>query len=122
MAIMWNNSMSVANNGIDSDHQKLIQIVNNIEEAIEAEKCADYIGLGPIFHTDTKDDIREPVGLEKLKEFKLKVPIVVIGGIKMDNLRGVLQAGARNIAMISGIYDDVEKKVREVNEIIEKFS
>lgn len=102
---------------------KIIGItINNLKEAIEAEKCADYVAVSPIFHTETKADIKKPVGLKLIKEVKekIKIPFVAVGGINQTNLKGVLMAGTRNVAMVSAIItkDDVEKAVREVNKII----
>src|SRR5699024_6844380 len=61
---------------------------SRVEEALEAEQSgADYIGVGPIYQTSTKKDAKQPVGLERLHEIRNKVqlPIVAIGGIKVDN-------------------------------------
>src|SRR3989344_5346530 len=96
-------------------YEKIIGLSANTEtEALEMEKLgADYIGLGPIFETSTKKDAEAPVGTAVIKSLslKLKIPLVVIGGINESNFEEILSAGARNIAMISSIVakDDVEK-------------
>ena len=65
---------------------------------------ADYIGFGPIFATPTKPDYR-PIGLKEINRVHLDVslPIFCIGGIKIDNLEQVIAAGARRVAIVSGL-------------------
>jgi len=65
---------------------------------------ADYIGFGPIFATPTKPDY-QPIGLKDIKQAHLDVnlPIFCIGGIKIDNLEQVITAGARRVAIVSGL-------------------
>jgi thiamine-phosphate pyrophosphorylase len=65
---------------------------------------ADYIGFGPIFATPTKPDY-EPIGLQDIKQVhrNVNLPIFCIGGIKLDNLKEVIAAGARRVAIVSGL-------------------
>ena len=65
---------------------------------------ADYVGFGPIFATPTKPDY-QPIGLKDIKQAHLHVnlPIFCIGGIKVDNLEQVITAGARRVAIVSGL-------------------
>jgi thiamine-phosphate pyrophosphorylase len=79
---------------------------SNLREACLGEKAgADYIGLGPIFSTPSKDDASEPIGLEVIKEVKkaVSIPVIAIGGISQENAKEVLAAGADNIAVISAV-------------------
>ncbi|MBZ4683232.1 MAG: thiamine-phosphate pyrophosphorylase [Fusobacteriaceae bacterium] len=92
-----------------------------IEEAKKAEKDgADYIGVGPIFPTTTKD--RKPVGLEYLKQVNksINIPFVAIGGIKEHNIDEILDIGAYSISLVSEIVgaDDIVEKVKRLNEKI----
>lgn len=66
---------------------------------------ADYIGVGPIFATQTKEDVCAPVGLEYLDfvAANIDLPFVAIGGIKKHNIAGVAARGARCIAMVTEI-------------------
>ena len=86
--------------------EKIIGIsTHSIEQAIEAEQGgASYIGFGPIFHTKTKD-AGEPKGIEMLKEVKrhIKIPVIAIGGINIENLRSVIDSGADAVAVSSAI-------------------
>ncbi|MCX7884852.1 MAG: thiamine phosphate synthase [Caloramator sp.] len=96
------------------------------EQLLDAIKIgADYIGVGPIFQTFTKEDVCAPVGLEYL-DIAVKessIPFVTIGGIKEDNLDIVLNKGARCIAMVSEIVgaDNIEEKISNVLIKIEKW-
>lgn len=79
---------------------------STVEEAMRAEQeGADYVAVGPIFPTETKQDAGQPVGLERIAEVRssCRIPIVAIGGISLKNLREVVQAGADAIAVISAV-------------------
>ncbi len=77
---------------------------------------ADYIGVGPVFATATKADAGEPLGLERLAEIAAAVPIpvVAIGGITVDNVAAVFQAGASGAAVVSAVVaaDDIAAAAR----------
>jgi thiamine-phosphate pyrophosphorylase len=78
---------------------------HSLEQAIAAQReGADYIGFGPIFATPTKPDYK-PIGLKDIKQVHIDVnlPIFCIGGIKIDNLAEVIAAGARRVAIVSGL-------------------
>ena len=65
---------------------------------------ANYIGFGPIFATPTKPDYR-PIGLEEIRRVHAEVnlPIFCIGGINIDNLQSVIDAGAKRVVMVSAL-------------------
>jgi thiamine-phosphate pyrophosphorylase len=65
---------------------------------------ADDLGFGPIFATPTKPDYR-PIGLGDIRQVYLDVsiPIFCIGGINIDNLQRVIDAGAKRVAMVSAL-------------------
>ncbi|WP_273850755.1 thiamine phosphate synthase [Guptibacillus spartinae] len=93
---------------------KIIGIsTHRIEEAHAAEKGgADYIGAGPIFPTNSKSDVVDPVTTDYIKEVnsEISIPFVAIGGIKLHNVSDVLRAGAKRICVISEVVgsDDVK--------------
>ncbi|BDU51556.1 thiamine phosphate synthase [Haliovirga abyssi] len=93
------------------------------EDAIEAVKNgADYLGVGPIFKTNTKD--YKTVGFEYL-EFvseNIKIPFVAIGGIKENNLEEIVKRGATRIALVTEITgaENMNEKIGKLNEIIKK--
>jgi thiamine-phosphate pyrophosphorylase len=64
----------------------------------------DYIGFGPIFATPTKPDYK-PIGLGDIRQIHLDVsiPIFCIGGINIDNLQQVIDAGAKRVVMVSAL-------------------
>ena len=89
---------------------------HSLEQAVEAEReGADYVGFGPIFATPTKPDY-QPIGLTGIKRVhnEITVPTFCIGGIKIDNLGQVIAAGARRVAIVSGLLraPDVAKYAR----------
>ncbi|MEP6787981.1 MAG: thiamine phosphate synthase [Acidobacteriota bacterium] len=69
----------------------------------------DYIAIGPIFATQTKEKPDPLVGLNGLREARHiagNMPLVAIGGINADNLLSVFDAGATSAAMIGSIVSD----------------
>jgi len=77
-----------------------------IEEARQAERDgADYIGVGPVFPTKSKEDVVAPVTTSYVRQVaaEITIPFVAIGGIKLHNVDQVLEAGARRICAISEI-------------------
>ncbi len=93
-----------------------------IQAMAALKEGADYIGVGPIYRTNTKKDVCDPVGLEYLDYVvkNIPLPFVAIGGIKENNISEVLNRGARTIALISGIIgeDDIAGMVRKLSEKI----
>jgi thiamine-phosphate pyrophosphorylase len=78
---------------------------HSVDQARAAQReDADYIGFGPIFATPTKPDYT-PIGLSQIKKVHsdVSVPIFCIGGIKLDHLKEVIAAGARRVAIVSGL-------------------
>jgi thiamine-phosphate pyrophosphorylase len=75
------------------------------EQALAAQReGADYIGFGPIFATPTKPDYA-PIGLFDIKRVHTEVslPIFCIGGLNIDNLQSVIDAGAKRVVMVSAL-------------------
>jgi len=93
---------------------KIIGIsTHSIEQAREAEKNgADYIGVGPIFPTKTKEDVVPPVTTSYLKEVvrEISIPFVPIGGIKLHNIDEVLDAGGTCVCVISAVVGSEDVK------------
>ena len=78
---------------------------HSVDQAIRASyEGADYIGFGPIFATPTKPDYA-PIGLDEIRKVHeaVHIPIFCIGGIKLDNLPEVIEAGARRVVIVSGL-------------------
>ena len=78
---------------------------HTLHQARAAEReGADYIGFGPIFATPTKPDYA-PIGLENIScvHAEVNLPIFCIGGINIDNLQSVIDAGAKRVVMVSAL-------------------
>jgi len=78
---------------------------HSLQQARAAQaEGADYIGFGPIFATPTKPDYA-PIGLEDISRVHAEVslPIFCIGGINIDNLQRVIDAGAKRVVMVSAL-------------------
>ena len=90
-------------------HRKLIGVsTHNVDEALKAEAHgADYIGIGSIFPTGSKDDTTL-VGLKTLTNVRraVRIPVVAIGGITPEGAFAALDAGADAVAVLSGIMAD----------------
>jgi thiamine-phosphate pyrophosphorylase len=79
---------------------------HDLDEALAAvEGGADHIGFGPIFATQSKADADPAVGLVALQTVatRVKIPIVAIGGITLDNVADVAKAGASAAAVIAAV-------------------
>ncbi len=95
--------------------------VKTVEEAVAAQAAgADYLGVGAVFATATKDS--KEVGLNRLEEVRQAVdlPLVAIGGISKANIGAVMQSGAAAAAVISAVLgaEDAEKAAGELVNII----
>ena len=83
---------------------------------------ADYIGVGPLFATRTKEDVCDPVGLPYLDFTVQEIPLpgVAIGGIKLNNIHQVLERGARSVALVTEIVGatEIAATVRQIRELV----
>ncbi|NOR23003.1 MAG: thiamine phosphate synthase [Desulforhopalus sp.] len=87
------------------------------EDAVVAG--ADYLGVGPIFATKTKDDVCDPVGFSYLEWVveNISLPFVAIGGIKQHNIDQIAQRGAKTICLVTEIVgaSDIVARVHELH-------
>jgi thiamine-phosphate pyrophosphorylase len=84
-----------------------------LETALKARP--DYIALGPIFPTTLKSMRFAPQGIPKITEWKKRIgdiPLVAIGGIKLEQAREIFAAGADSIAVVSDITQNPEPDAR----------
>jgi thiamine-phosphate pyrophosphorylase len=76
----------------------------------------DYIAVGPVFPTSTKENPDPVVGLEKLADIcrAVRKPVVAVGGITLENAESVLHAGAASVAVIRDLFakGDVAQRAR----------
>lgn len=98
--------------------------VRSADEASEAElQGADYISAGSIFKSETKD--APVIGLKTLREIcrVSSVPVVAIGGIKLENVESIFDAGAGGIAVAKELLDfqDIEERARSFKVVIDEL-
>lgn len=83
----------------------------------------DYLGIGPVFGTVSKDDAAPALGLDGFAEIarRCALPKVAIGGIGLDAVAPLIQAGADGIAVVSALSrsDDPASSAREFRRAIE---
>lgn len=98
----------------------------SIDEAVVAYRDgADYIGVGPVYHTNSKKCAVPPIGIEGIAEIKVMVmnlPMVAIGGISIDNVDEVMSVKPDGIAVISAVASaqNMAEAVRMLNEKIQR--
>ena len=81
----------------------------------------DYIAIGPIFSTSTKENADAVVGLEGLSHIRgmiADVPLVAIGGITASNLKSVLNAGADSAAVISDLICEADQITQRMKSLL----
>lgn len=102
--------------------QKLLGITaSELTLALEAQaEGADYVGIGSVYPTTTKQLTAVPRGPGLIRTFqgRLNIPFVPLGGISVHNVREVVQAGARSIAVCSAVVSapDVAAATRQLKE------
>lgn len=95
--------------------------VKTVEQAVLAqERGADYLGVGAVFHTDSKADAKE-ISFDTLKDIckAVSIPVVAIGGITEENVRELAGSGICGIAVISAIYaqGDIKKAAENLKNV-----
>ena len=81
---------------------------NEAQLRAACDEPANYLALGPIFGTTTKDNPDPTVGVDELRRLRPRSdrPLVAIGGITRANARQVLQAGADSVAVIGDLFPE----------------
>ena len=98
---------------------------HSVEEALTAEKNgADYLGVGAMFPTGSKDDA-EVLSFDVLKGIceAVSIPVVAIGGITYDNISSLQDTGICGVAVISAIYaqENIEASTKALNDKLEQL-
>ena len=84
---------------------------HNFDEAASYKGLdIDYIGIGPYADTDTKKNLAPVLGLEgltdiivRIKDLGMEVPLVAVGGIRLEDVKPLLEVGANGIAVSGAI-------------------
>jgi thiamine-phosphate pyrophosphorylase len=100
--------------------------VSLVEDASEAEAAgADYLGVGAIYATGSKDDIAEEeyaIGTDRVADIAeaVDIPVVGIGGVTSENAAEVIGAGADGVAVITEITaaDDPAVATRDLGTVV----
>jgi thiamine-phosphate pyrophosphorylase len=94
---------------------------HNPEQLAEADKTsADYLAIGPVFATSSKEKPDPVVGLEGVRRARqlTRKPLVAIGGITRANAASVIEAGADSVAVISDLLREPRKSAEEFFRIL----
>ncbi len=94
---------------------------HNPEQLREADlTSADYLAIGPVFSTSSKDKPDPVVGLEGVRRERqlTRKPLVAIGGITRANAASVIEAGADSVAVISDLIREPRKSAEEFLRIL----
>ena len=85
-------------------------------------KEADYVGIGPLFATDTKDDAGKAIGIDGFKKLAALAgkPAVAVGGLSAERAAQVMAAGGAGVAVVNAIFkgDDPESAARSIADAI----
>ena len=100
---------------------------HSLEQALQAEENgADYVNIGPIFITKTKEGVESSLGPAAIARIspQIRVPFTVMGGINEENIDQVLAEGARRVAMVTTITRaaDIAATVRSLKKKINEFT
>jgi len=97
---------------------------HNVDQArLAAKMPVDYIAIGPIFPTTSKQSAQLPIGLNGLRQVRQAVgniPVVAIGGITFETSQDVLDAGANAISVISNIWTSSELVAAQTKRLLHR--
>ena len=82
--------------------------ITDIKQIYKIPEIVDYIGVGPIYKTDSKSDASKPMGVFTLRNIikEVKIPVVAIGGLQLKNILQLKQIGVSGFAIISAIFGE----------------
>lgn len=95
---------------------------HNLEQArLAAQMPVDYVAIGPIFATTTKQSANVPLGLEELQRVRYalgNIPLVAIGGLTSENIAAAVNAGADAVALIGDIWESALEAPARIRRLI----
>ena len=79
--------------------------ITGLGDLARLDENADYIGVGPVFTTPTKNDAGAGIGAERLRMLcsEVDLPVIAIGGINSGNIGQILRARVSGVAVVSAI-------------------
>ena len=100
---------------------------HTVEQAIEAARLpVDYVAIGPVFQTGTKENPDPVVGLGGVRRVRAaldpRLPLVAIGGITLENAPSVLAAGADSVAVVSALLAAPDRVGQRTREFLSRLS
>ncbi len=87
-------------------------------DSVKNSDCCDYIGVGPVFYTTTKEDADPEIGVGEARKMisVSKFPVYLIGGINIENIESVKNIGAHGFVSVSDVlYNDINHFERMFN-------
>ena len=99
---------------------------NNLDMLAQlADAPIDYVGVGPVFGTQSKENPSPTLGVEGLRKMvqQSPFPVIAIGSIRAEQVKAVLEAGAHGVAVISGIVlqDEPQQASRNYRNAIDQY-
>ena len=90
------------------DHISLGLSITEISQIYKIPKIVDYIGVGPVYKTNSKSDASKPMGISKVRNIidKVQIPVVAIGGLQLKNIPQLKKIGVSGFAIISAIFGE----------------
>ena len=114
-----------------TDKQIIGLTCNTFEQVFDAAKAgADYLGVGPYRFTRTKENLSPVLGVEgyrtliaECRKHDIHIPIYAIGGIRLEDVKGLMEAGIYGIAVSSLILEapNPEETIRKLREEITQW-
>ena len=99
-----------------------VSVSNPSEAAKAAEEGADYLGVGHIFPTSSKEKPMPPIGTSAIRPIieASGLPVIAIGGIELQNVAEVIKAGASGVAVISAVSGSADP-VAATRELVKRI-
>jgi len=99
-----------------------VSVSTPAEAASAAKEGADYLGVGHIFPTSSKDKPMPPIGTAAIRPIieASELPVIAIGGIEVDNAAEVIKAGASGVAVISAVSGSTDP-VAATRELVKRI-
>jgi thiamine-phosphate pyrophosphorylase len=107
-------------------HTRIGATANDLEQALVASVApVDYLGVGPVFRTHSKNDPAPVLGLAGLRRIvdAVERPVIAIGGIRSKNIEEIFETGAHGVAILSAVVcnNDPGRELDEIRSRIDRI-